>query len=163
MSEFLRCLKTVSHLVPWSSTPRHNVLSVISWNVCSVIFAPLRFLQIFFQWLRILNQNLACLLYVHVCIKLQNFIQWSLTLTNWCLFLCMTVQWIFAFYLKNLKNRDISRTIGPLATEFGTMMKSGLLSALAIKKFNFKNVTRWMTDVLEKLVLHHHEIWQFFN
>jgi len=56
--------------------------AVLVYNVSQKKFTPRCFLELFFQWLRLQNQNFTCLLYFYVYFKLPNFIQCTVTLTK---------------------------------------------------------------------------------
>jgi len=61
------------------------------------------------------------------------------------------MQDISSHRLKNLKNRDISATVWPIFTKFGTMIQNGLLTALTIKNLNFKNPRCWTAAILKTI------------
>jgi len=50
-------------------------------------------------------------------------------------------------HLENHKHRDISATVRPLFTKFGTLMQNG-----SVKKWNFTN-PRWRTAAILKTVI----------
>ena len=52
---------------------------------------------------------------------------------------------------ENHKNRDISATVWPIFTKFGTLVQNGPLTAPTIKKSNFTN-TRWLTAAILRTV-----------